>query len=198
MTTFGEPRRIVPADVDRVSGLIARAFAWHEPWGAWAMPDEADREQRMRDRVRTDLLERFITHGECWTIDCAVATIWFPPDVPELSRRRSDSDYEAYGEAAEGLRAGDALIASLRPSEPHWFLDTIATDPERFGEGLATRLLTHDLERRDAGGQVSALDTHTPRQVAFYERHGFRETGRGHLAPDLEVVVMVREPGAGP
>ena len=54
---------------------MARAFAWHEPWGDWAMPDPTDREERIYERFRWDLLERFIPYGECWTIGAGTA-IW--------------------------------------------------------------------------------------------------------------------------
>ena len=36
----GEPRPLTRADIDRAALTAARAFAWHEPWGAWALPDE--------------------------------------------------------------------------------------------------------------------------------------------------------------
>jgi ribosomal protein S18 acetylase RimI-like enzyme len=193
---LGEPRPLERADVDRAARVFARAFAWHEPWGAWAMPDTSTREDRLFNRVRSDLIGRFLRHAECWTIGGASNTIWFPPGVPALASRRSESDYATYGEIADDLRAGDQLIASLKPSEPHWYLDTIATDPDLFGHGLAGRLLAHDLEVRDAAGHWCALDTHTPRQVAFYERHGFEVTGRGRLGSELEVVMMIREPPA--
>ena len=77
-----EPRRLEPGDVDRAARVFARAFAWHEPWGDWAMPDPTDREERIYARFRSDLLERFIPYGECWTIGAGAATtMWIPPGV---------------------------------------------------------------------------------------------------------------------
>jgi len=200
---LGDPRPLGPLDLPQATRSIARAFAWHEPWGEWAMPDASDREERLHRLIETDVRERFLAHGECWTIGAVSTTLWIPPvregtDTEAFARRRGEADYEAFGELGDGMRAGDELIASLRPDEEHWYLDTIATDPELFGRGLAGRLLDHDLAIRDAAGDVCALDTHTPRQVAFYERHGFRELGRGPLSPELSVVMMIREPGGAP
>lgn len=201
LARFGEPRPLERSDVPAATRAIARAFAWHEPWGAWAMPDAEGREERLHRLIEADVIERFIPHGECWTIGCASTTLWIPPVRPGTAtevfgRRRGEAEYAAFGELGDAMRAGDALIASLRPADEHWYLDTIATEPELFGRGLASRLLSHDLAVRDAAGDVCALDTHTPRQIAFYERHGFEVTGRGRLSDELEVVVMVR-PAAG-
>lgn len=191
-------RKLNPSDAGRAAGLIARAFAWHEPWGEWTMPDPSDREERMRALVEADIRERFLPYGDCQTIDLETVTLWIPPrDRPGaevFAARRSEEDYLSYGDRAPAIRAADELIRSLRPERPHWFLDTIATEPELFGRGLAGRLLAHDLEIRDEAGDLCALDTHTPRQVAFYERHGFEVVGRGEPAPGFPIVVMVREP----
>ncbi len=187
-----EPRRLEVGDVDRVARVLARAFAWHEPWGDWAMPDPSDREQRIFDRFRWDLLERFIPEGECWTIGGASATMWIPPGVEALATRRSEADYASYGEVADAMREGDELIAALKPDVEHWYLDTIATDPDLHGQGLGGRLLDHDLAIRDANGQASALDTHTDDNVAFYGRRGFEVVGEGQLRGGPPVFMMFR------
>lgn len=192
VAALGEPRPLELADVDRAARAFARAFSWHEPWGEWAMPDPSDREERIYERFASDMRERFIPLGECWTIGGACATIWIPPGVPELAQRRSEGDYAAFGDVADEMRAGDALIASLKPAEEHWYLDTIGTDPELHGRGLGGRLLAHDLEIRDAAGDVCALDTHTPENIAFYGRRGFEVTGEGPLGAGLSVYMMVR------
>ena len=201
MASGSEPRALEAGEAGRAAALIARAFAWHEPWGEWTMPDPSDREERLRALVEADVRDRFLPHGEARTIDLETVTLWIPPhdgaDSETFARRRTEEDYASYGDRQPAIRAADELIASLRPAEPHWFLDTIATEPELFGRGLAGRLLADDLRRRDAAGDRCALDTHTPRQIAFYERHGFEVTGRGEPAPGFPIVVMVREPGGG-
>lgn len=188
-----EPRRLEPGDVDRAARVFARAFAWHEPWGEWAMPDRSGREERIFVRFRSDLLERFVPHGECWTIGAGTATtMWIPPGVPELASRRSEADYASYGELAAQMRAGDELIASLKPSVEHWYLDSIATDPDLHGRGLGGRLLDHDLAIRDAAGHACALDTHTPENIGFYARRGFEVIGEGPLGEGIGVYMMFR------
>lgn len=198
LAELGDPRPLELSDLPEATRAIARAFAWHEPWGAWAMPETEGREVRLHSLIEADVRERFLPHGECWTIGGASTTLWIPPagrpGAEVFAHRRGEAEYAYYGDRGDAMRAGDELIASLRPREEHWYLDTIATDPELFGRGLAGRLLAHDLEIRDAAGDVSALDTHTPRQIAFYERHGFEVVGEGQLSPELSVVMMARQP----
>ena len=193
MASDSDPRPLEIGDVDRAARVFARAFAWHEPWGDWAMPDPSDREERIYARFHSDLLERFIPFGECWTIDAGTATtMWIPPAVPQLASRRSEADYASYGAVAGEMRAGDALIASLKPETAHWYLDTIATDPDLHGRGLGGRLLDHDLAIRDAAGHACALDTHTPENIGFYERRGFEVIGSGPLGEGIDVYMMYR------
>lgn len=199
---LGEPRPLELSDLPEATRAIARAFAWHEPWGDWAMPDHGDREERLHRLIEADVRERFLPFGECWTIGGVTTTLWIPPvgsapGTEAFARRRGEAEYASFGERSEAMRAGDELIASLRPAEAHWYLDTIATAPELFGRGLAGRLLEHDLAIRDAAGDLCALDTHTPRQVCFYERHGFSVLGEGALSAELPVVMMVRRRGSG-
>jgi len=195
---LGEPRPLVAADLDRAVPAIARAFSWHEPFGEWAMPDPSDREERLSRRIEADISDRFLPEGECWTIGGVAVTLWIPPlsgsGTEALARRRSESDYASFGERADAMRAGDALISSLKPVQPHWYLDTIATAPPYHGLGLGGKLLDHNLEIRDAAEDACALDTHTPENIAFYERRGFEVIGEGPLGPGLSVYLMYRPP----
>jgi ribosomal protein S18 acetylase RimI-like enzyme len=192
IAALGDPRPLELADVEAAARAFARAFAWHEPWGEWAMPDPGDREERIFERFASDMRGRFLEYGECWTIGAAATTLWIPPNVPELAERRNEDEYAAFGPVAEQMRAGDALIRSLRPQQEHWYLDTIGTEPALHGKGLGGRLLDHDLAIRDASGHVCALDTHTEDNIGFYARRGFEVTGEGHLGPDISVYMMVR------
>ena len=176
------------ADAERAARTITRAFL-PKQWAEWSLPDPRTREETLFGLVHGDLVNRFIEHGECWTLgDGACVTLWIPapgsPGAEAFAARRGEAQYEIYGDRSQAMRAGDELIAELRPEEPHWYLDTIATDPARQGEGLAGRLLDHDLAVRDAAGDACALDTHTPDNVAFYNRRGFEVTARTILPED--------------
>jgi ribosomal protein S18 acetylase RimI-like enzyme len=195
----GMPRPLEPADAERAALTAARAFAWYEPWGAWALPDESTRERRLVEMIERDIRSRFLPLGRASTIDGVSVSLWCPPASDLLSAdfgpRRDEGGYAAFGDQGDALRASDALLASLTPEGDYWYLDTLATDPEHMGHGLGGRLLDHDLAELDVIGATTALDTHTAENVAFYGRRGFEVVGSGQIpydGPDL--YVMVRPP----
>ena len=51
----GDPRPLNRASAGRAAITIARAFAWHEPWGAWALPDPRTRERTLARLVEADI-----------------------------------------------------------------------------------------------------------------------------------------------
>ena len=143
----GEPRPLTEEDVERATLTISRAFAWHEPWGAWALPDPAGREPTLAGIVAADLRGRFLrTASASRSPGSASRSGSRLPPTPAArhSAPRREGELRAYGEQAEVMRAADELIASLQPEGEHWYLDTIATEPARCA-GLGGRLLDHDL-----------------------------------------------------
>jgi ribosomal protein S18 acetylase RimI-like enzyme len=163
------------------------------------MPDPRTRERTLARLVGADIRDRFLPYGEVSTIAGLAVTLWIPPRSHpggrEFGGRRGEAEYAAYGPQEDAMRAGDDLVSRLKPAGDHWYLDTIATDPEWMRRGLAGRLLDHDLARRDAREESSALDTHSAENVRFYESRGFELTAQATLpagGPDL--FVMVRPP----
>ena len=190
------PRPLAEQEASDAAAVVARSFAWHEPWGAWALPDESTREEQLRLMVEEDIRARFLPLGRASTIGCLCVTLWCPPpshpNAPAFGSRRDEAGYAKFGDRAEALRASDELLVSLRPEGDHWYLDTIATDPDLHGQGLGGRLLDHDLAIRDAAGDACALDTHTPENIGFYARRGFEVIGEGRLGAGLDVYMMFR------
>jgi GNAT superfamily N-acetyltransferase len=197
---LGPPRPLTESDLATAVPAIARAFSWHEPWGAWALPDPSTREATLAGLVEADVRERFLPAGEAWTIGGVSVTLWIPPagepGAELFSKRRSEADYAVYGPRGSALREADEQRAAMLPSEPHWYLDTLATDPAWRRKGLGARLLDHDLEVRDERGDACALDTHTAENVAFYGRRGFEVIASGRMPADgPELFVMFRPAG---
>ena len=193
-----EPRRLRDDDVEGAARTVARAFALHAPWAGWAFPDPSTREDAHRPLIATDIAELFIPWGEAWGIGTVAVTLWMPPaSTPGAERfelRRDDPEYAAYGEREELMREFDELVESMRPGDDHWYLDTIATDPDRMGEGLGARLLEHDLALRDAEGALTALDTQSERTADYYSRFGYEVVERGRLPGEgPPILMMVRE-----
>jgi len=77
----------------------------------------------------------------------------------------------------------DEVAAKFKPSDPHYYLGVIGTDPNSHGQGTGTQLLRAFCEA-SANDPLSSgvyLETAQASNLKFYERAGFRETGRGML-----------------
>ena len=86
-------------------------------------------------------------------------------------------------------RAAAALLREVErrhPTEPHWYLALLGTDPGAQGRGLGTTVLTPVLERCDTDGIPAYTETQKEENVAWYGRRGF------------EVIDDLRLPGTPP
>ena len=86
---------------------------------------------------------------------------------------------EEDGGALVGTIVGTIGYQAVGAGEGH--LRGMAVLPDRMGQGIADRLLAAaEAGLRDAGCTRVTLDTTAPlaRAIRFYERHGYRPTGR--------------------
>lgn len=123
------------------------------------------------------------------------AALWLPPGV--------GADEEAMGALME--RAVDPALlphigamfvqmGAFHPEEPHWYLPLIGVEPSRQGRGIGTALMLPVLERCDREGTVAYLESSNPRNIALYERLGFRRVGVVQSGSSPEIVAMRRDP----
>jgi GNAT superfamily N-acetyltransferase len=59
------------------------------------------------------------------------------------------------------------------PTEPHWYLEVLGTDPSMQGRGVGAAVLAPVLERCDRDGLPAYLESSKAENVPWYERHGF-------------------------
>jgi GNAT superfamily N-acetyltransferase len=73
------------------------------------------------------------------------------------------------------------LSATHRAKEPHYYLRALGIEPALQGRGLGSMLLRPVLERCDREGVGACLEASEPRNVSFYQRHGFDVVAEAHL-----------------
>jgi GNAT superfamily N-acetyltransferase len=191
-------RLATPADADAVADTLAAAFLDYA-WSRWAVPED-DRIGRLRGlhALSSGLLG--IAMGTVWvTDDVSAAALWFPPErrvvPPGIHERLAAEEPVLLGDRLDAVDALDALTRAARPSEPHWYLGSVGTRPDRQGQGLGSLVLAPVLRTCDQERRLAALETSSEANLRFYRRLGFEVTTE-HQAPDgaLTVWVMVREP----
>ncbi len=126
------------------------------------------------------LFDLRVTRRNVWVSDdLAAVAMWDPPGTSDgdsdsrsvWSRYRATAGEDSFKRLA---RYNDA-VAAADPSESHWYLGVLATDPGRRGQGLATAVMTPILARADRLGIACCLETSTAENRRFYRGRGFDE-----------------------
>jgi ribosomal protein S18 acetylase RimI-like enzyme len=167
------------ADAPALASMLGRAFA-DDPMIRWKL--RADVGAAEIGATFVPLVEAHLGAGTLRTVAGAHAVAaWVPPELAERFDELARS-----GRAAvlpytddDGARF-DAFwdwVADRLPTDA-WYLDFVAVDPSRQGEGLGSALVRDGLLRARASGAAAFLLTETPSNVGLYERLGFRTVER--------------------
>jgi ribosomal protein S18 acetylase RimI-like enzyme len=69
-----------------------------------------------------------------------------------------------------------STLEHAHPTEPHYYLEFLGTDPDHQGRGIGSALLQPVLDRCDEEGVGAYLESSKASNVPFYARHGFAVT----------------------
>ncbi len=184
------------ADVASLKGALARAFA-DDPVTEWTFPGATvvDLARMFEALITKVFLRDFVVQT---TDDLAGAALWAPPGTWPLSLRQqlriAPSVMGMLGKRIVRAARWMKMVDSLHPKEDHWYLSVLGTDPPHQGRGAGSSLMAPIIERCDAEGIPSYLESSKESNVAFYRRHGYEVTRviEGFGAPPM--FAMWREP----
>ena len=175
------------AQIRVTAEVLARAFD-DSPIMRYLLPKERARTIGMRAFFIAGLVDAH-KHGEAWgaIVDGEIvgAGVWLPPgSYPPNSRRQTRQLFHlltvapvAMGSLFKSLKYLRAVEAE-HPKAEHWYLETLGVDPAHQGRGYGNRLLDAVLSRTDEAGFPTYLETDKERNLAYYARHRFAETGK--------------------
>ena len=130
-------------------------------------------------------------------VGCAV---WLPPGaMPRNVARTAALNARATRvlvpgrNRLSGMKLLDA-VDKLHPTEPHWYLFLLGTDPVVQGRGVGGRLVQPVLDRCDAEGLPAYLETQKESNLAFYGRLGFEVGQKLEHAGAPPIWTMTRRP----
>ena len=196
-----EVREHRPNELSTLIAVAARAF-WDDPLFNFFAPDLLVQHRAMPGFFAAAIHD-CARHGSVWTAttnDTVVGVAaWLPPGVHVPTRGLR---------ALRQLRhAGPTLIRSPERSrairlmnempqrhltDPHWYLETLATDPRFQGRGVGRALLAPILQRCDDEGYPVYLETQKESNLAYYARSGFAVTDVIALEKTPRVWTMTR------
>lgn len=187
-------RVMTSADEEAAVQTVVLAFAT-DPMARWTWPQAHHYLMAMPRLVRAFASKAFSIGSAYCTGDYAATALWLPPGV--------HADEEGLGAVIEStvpsaLRPeADAIfeqMAAYHPTDPHWYLPLIATDPTHQGEGHGDALMTHALEQCDRDRAPAYLESSNPRNIPFYRRHGFEPLSEIQVGSSPTLVPMLRPP----
>jgi ribosomal protein S18 acetylase RimI-like enzyme len=165
------------ADVGAITDMLVRAFA-DDPVASFMFAGPRRRSAGLHSFFSTQLRHQYLRHGHVYTTeDHSGAAIWGPPDrdrkpVLELLQLLPTAPFLVSPHTLGALRLM-FKVENLHPTEPHWYLFTLGTAPERQGNGVGSALLRSMLAHIDEAGEPAYLESSKERNVPLYARFGF-------------------------
>lgn len=173
-------RLATKADAEALSATLARAFL-DDPLTAHLIPNEAARAKAL-PRMFKLLFKLGLPHGACYvTGGYEAVTLWRPPNgwhvkfwdyivnAPEL--------LGIFGTGVLNVMSTMDRIEKRHPHEPHWYLQTIGTDPGLQGKGYGSLIMRNQLAIADATGVPCYLESSKDTNLPIYKSFGFVVTG---------------------
>jgi ribosomal protein S18 acetylase RimI-like enzyme len=177
---------------ENVIGTIVLGFA-ADPMARWAWPESSEYLRTMPRFVNAFGGQAF-EHGTAYVTEGArAAALWLPPGVePDEAEMGAIMEKTLRPEIAEDIGVVMKGMAEHHPLEPHWYLPVIAADPNWIGQGLGAVLMKHALRRCNEEGVAAYLESSNPRNISFYERHGFEIIGKIQSGSSPVLTPMLR------
>lgn len=165
-----------PDDIDIVADIVADSFL-HLDVIRFLVPDDVRRREVSRDWYRLYIAHAIDDAGQVvMTGDASAAAVWF-------DRIREPSEPEGYAKHLADL-AGDDLprfqeldmqMEAHHPTEAHWHLLFLAVRPEKWNQGLGSRLMTFTHRRLNVNSIPAYLEATSEQNRRLYQRHGYTD-----------------------
>lgn len=192
------------AQVEQASRLLGRAFQ-DDPLMVYIVP-HADKRRRKLPAFFRVVLRYCLHYGAVYTTEsldgmaCCLPPGQTNPSIIRLLRIILGGSPWLPGpsELSRSLHAArytDEMHASAAPG-PHWYLWVLGVEPENHGRGTGGRLLQTVIQQAREQGMPCYLETENPRNVPFYQKHGFRLVREVAIPKsDVHIYALLWEPG---
>lgn len=177
-------RHVRADELSRTAAVLSAAFV-DDPVFAWLVPDE--RRGEILERGFRLFLERvWFAQGECYTTESAVgAVVWELPGQWRLNTvqqvRLLPALVAVFGRYTPRFLGALWRTEAGHPEAEHYYLPFVGVMPEWQGRGIGAALMAPILDRCDRERIPAYLEASTPRNLALYERHGFKVSEEFHL-----------------
>ncbi|HWE55319.1 MAG TPA: GNAT family N-acetyltransferase, partial [Acidimicrobiales bacterium] len=176
---------------------VAALGFYDDPVMSWVFPDDDTRGDALPVAFHGLAQRTASQQGRIDLLEDSCTALWLPPDPPEAGATDPPSAEEMghfTSEVVERFMTLQECMDANHPKEPHWYLGVIATLPEAQGRGLGAKLLAPVLEMCDREGWPAYLESSNARNLPFYFRHGWVQTGEIRVPDGPLLFPMWRDP----
>lgn len=188
-------RSLTYGDIDALAQVLKHAFAT-DPELRWVVPDADEWDRIAGPWFKMNLRETLqLGHG---LTDAGYrgVSLWEPPGINRSLVARFTNLWRMAtifrGNLARAIQIQTALDG-YRPSDSHWYLTYIATDPRHQGAGIGSALLSPMLALADRQQTPVFLECSNHRNIPFYLAHGFAEVAEVRLPGGPSIWPMMRD-----
>jgi ribosomal protein S18 acetylase RimI-like enzyme len=185
------------ADAEALAATLSRAF-FDDPFMCFILKNETTRPALM-PHVFELLFRLGLPHGACVvTPGYEAAALWRPPGAwrtpwwDYLANGSEVLGILGFGGARHVVRVMD-LVEKHHPQEPHWYLQSVGTDPAKQGKGFGGAVIRSQLANADASGLPAYLETSKETNIPIYRSFGFEVSGEIKLPDGPAVWLMWRK-----
>lgn len=173
-------RLATAADAGPLSATLARAFA-DDPLTSHLLPNVATRSAKLPRMFRL-LFKLGLPYHACYvTSGYEAATLWRPPNGWHVHLRdyvlNAPELFGIFGGNVFGVMSTMDRVEKVHPQKPHWYLQTIGTDPAKQGKGFGSLIMRDQLARADAARMPCYLESSKDTNIPIYQSFGFVVTG---------------------
>jgi GNAT superfamily N-acetyltransferase len=123
------------------------------------------------------------------------AALWLPPYVsPDVDLLTALLQSTGSDDAKKDGPEVFEKMSRYHPHEPHWYLPLLGVDPLHHGKGLGSALMEHIIGNCDRDNKYAYLESSNPKNIQFYERHGFELLGTIQVNTSPPIFPMLRKP----
>ena len=187
-------RTVANAEAGRCFAVLTLAFGSDPPF-RWLWPDPQQYLEAFPRYARA-LGGGALEHGTAhYAQGFSGVALLLPPGVEPEEAALKGVIQETVAEERKGaLFAMIDQMGAFHPPQAHWYLPLIGVDPAHQGKGIGSALLSQVLSACDGQKLPAYLEATSPRNLRFYERHGFEALGRIQVGDAAPVVPMWRNP----
>jgi ribosomal protein S18 acetylase RimI-like enzyme len=176
----------------RALDVLVTAFT-ADPVIRWLYPDATGYLTFFSAFLRAFGGKAFTSHTVWRLGEFEAVALWFPPHVePDGDAVIAEITQSVAPDQHADCFALLDQMGAAHPTMPHWYLPWFGVDGARQGRGIGSQLLRNCLRFVDQDHLPAYLESPNPRNIPFYERHGFEITGVSQAGACPPVYSMLR------